>query len=114
MAATAQIGRNRGQVATGVRRGPDQRDRQPNLRQVGESIGLGLAAKLHQPNDRHQHPDVPQPADQQVRALPPPPQRRRRDGGQQQDGRGQLAKAARRAGGDNTGAKPTGQKNWPR
>ena len=50
---------------------PDQRQNQPDLRQVGEPIGHRLYAELHQPDRRQKHSQIPEPADQQVR--PPSP-----------------------------------------
>ena len=43
-----------------------------DLGQIGVAIGHGLPAHLHQPDHRHQHAQVPEPADRQVRVLPSP------------------------------------------
>ena len=53
-----------------VCRSPRQGHVQANLRQVGVAIGHGLP-DLHQPDHRHQHPHVPQPAHEKVRTPPP-------------------------------------------
>ena len=69
---------------TGVGRRPDQGDRQPDLRQVGEPVGLVSRSDLHQPDHRHHHPQIPEPADQQIGTLSSPNNSRRGDGGQKQ------------------------------
>ena len=58
---------------------PGDRDKEADLRQVGVAVGAGLSAHLHQPDDGHQHADVPQPADQQVSFSQAEPDRGQRD-----------------------------------
>ena len=48
---------------------PGQHDAQPDLRQVRIAVGHRLGADLHQADHGHQHAQVPQPADDQVRML---------------------------------------------
>ena len=75
-------------TADGDAAGPDKRLPPPRptrctarLRQIGESVGRRLNAELHQPADRQQHPQVPEPADQQVGIFPSPNRGRDRDPG---------------------------------
>ena len=64
----ATIGPRRGDL----RRSPGQGQIQPDLRQVGVAVGHSVPSNLHQTDHRHEHPQIPKPADQQLRTLPPP------------------------------------------
>ena len=44
---------------------PSDAQERPDLRQVRIAVGHGLAADLDQPDHRHEHSQVPQPADEQ-------------------------------------------------
>ncbi len=79
-----------GPSAAQVGDAPDQPYCQPNLRQVREPIGHRRAANLQQPDDGHQHSQVPEPTDQQVRASAPAEEGRRRDARQNQAGGANL------------------------
>ncbi len=54
-----------------VRGAPGKRHVEPDLRQIRVAVGHRLVAHLHQSDHRHQGPKVPEPAEEQVRALPP-------------------------------------------
>ena len=43
---------------------------QPDLRQIGITICVRLQADLNQTDHRHQHPQIPKPADKQVATTP--------------------------------------------
>ncbi len=45
---------------------PGQGEIQPDLRQISIAIRICLASDLDQPDHRHQHSQIPQPADQQI------------------------------------------------
>ena len=61
-----------------LRNSPGQSDAQPDLRQVRVAVGHRLVAHLHQADHRHEHPQVPEPADQQIGIPPPRTPRRQR------------------------------------
>ncbi len=50
---------------------PGQGDARPDQRQIRVAVGHCLLAHLHQSDHRHEHPQIPKPADQQIGALPP-------------------------------------------
>ena len=67
--------------------GPDHANKQTNGRQIGVAVGEGLAAHLHQTNDRHQHAREPEPPDSQPGPTPELQKGQHKNGGQ----RGQSA-----------------------
>ena len=69
-----------------LRRQPRHRHINPNLRQVGVAIGMGLVAHLDDSHHRQQHHQIPEPSHQQPRLLPPLPHMRLRKAGQQRPG----------------------------
>ena len=72
----ATPGRIRGEP---VGHGPGQHDEQPRQRQVGEAVGHGLRAGLHEPDHGHERADEPEPAHDQVRAASDLQQQQDRD-----------------------------------
>ena len=75
-----------GQDATAWARPPGQRDAQPDLRQVRVAVGHRLRPHLHQTDHRHQHPQIPEPADQHDGPPPSPCQHGDGNGRQRQEG----------------------------
>src|ERR1700736_255136 len=48
---------------------PCDRDVEPDLRYIGITIGVRLAADLHQSDYRHKHDQIPRPSQHEVRAA---------------------------------------------
>ena len=71
-------------------RAPRQGHAQPDLRHVGEAVGLGVCPDLHQADHGHQRPQIPKPADKHIGEPPQPYQRRYRNDRQQQGGADDL------------------------
>ena len=65
-----------------IRRRPGQQQIQADLRQIGVAIRPRLRAHLNNPNHRHQHDQIPQPADQKI-GTPPQDKNTRGNAGQQ-------------------------------
>jgi len=66
-----------------IRRRPGQQQIQPDLRQIGVAIRMGVVRYLHHPDHRNHHPHIPQPADNQAGMRPAKCPRRSGDGQQQ-------------------------------
>jgi len=65
---------------------PDQRNKQTDQGDIGVAVGPGLIAHLHQPNDRHECAEKPQPAHYEVGSLTDIFQPQHGDQSQQHDG----------------------------
>ena len=77
-------------ISGALRHGPRRGDAEADLRQIGEAVGLRLNAKLHKPNHRQHHAQVPKPADDSVGIFSTGSDGRRRHRRHQHHGPGDL------------------------